>query len=41
MFLHPDRFKLGIRIMNSEDIMEIDSLEELQKIDSNYLKINN
>ena len=36
MFLHPDRFRLGIRIMNREDILEIDSFEELTKIDSHY-----
>lgn len=36
MFLHPDRFRLGIRIMNYEDILEIDSFEELTKIDSHY-----
>ena len=36
MFLHPDRFRLGIRIMNHEDILEIDSFEELTKIDSHY-----
>ena len=39
MFLHPDRFKLGIRIMNREDILEIDSLEELKLIDNSYLNI--
>lgn len=39
MFLHPDKFRLGIRVMDKGDILEIDSLEELQKIDSNYLKI--
>ncbi len=39
MFLHPDRFRLGIRIMNGEDILEIDSLEELKKIDTSYLNI--
>lgn len=39
MFLHPDRFKLGIRIMNREDILEIDSLEELKVIDTSYLNI--
>jgi CTP:phosphocholine cytidylyltransferase-like protein len=39
MFLHPDRFKLGIRIMNREDILEIDSLEELKLIDTSYLNI--
>ena len=39
MFLHPDRFKLGIRIINREDILEIDSLEELKLIDTSYLNI--
>ena len=39
MFLHKDAFRLGIRVMNKEDILEIDSLEELQQIDSSYLKI--
>ena len=38
MFLHPDRFKLGIRIMNDKDIIEIDSLHELAKIDPIYKK---
>lgn len=39
MFIHPDRFRLGIRIMNREDILEIDSLKELAEIDSEYKKI--
>ena len=39
MFLHNDAFRLGIRIMNKEDILEIDSLEELKKIDTSYLNI--
>ena len=39
MSLHMDDFKLGIRVMNKGDILEIDSLEELQQIDSNYLNI--
>lgn len=39
MFLHPDCFRLGIHAMNREDIREIDSLEELAEIDSNYLEI--
>ena len=39
MFLHPDRFRLGIRSMNREDILEIDSLEELKEIDTSYLNI--
>lgn len=38
MFLHPDRFRLGIRIMNREDILEIDSFEELAEIDPHYKK---
>ena len=36
MFCHFDDFKLGIREMKREDIVEIDSLEELINIDSNY-----
>ena len=36
MFLHQDRFNLGIRIMNREDILEIDSFEELAEIDPQY-----
>lgn len=39
IFLHPESFRLGIRKMNREDIREIDSLEELAEIDSNYLEI--
>lgn len=39
MFLHPDRFKLGIRIMNREDILEIDSIHELAEIDSKYKEL--
>ena len=39
MTLHTDKFQLGIRVMNTGDIQEIDSLEELKQIDSNYLDI--
>ncbi len=39
MFLHPDRFTLGIREMKKEDIVEIDSLAELANIDSSYKDI--
>lgn len=39
MFLHPYRFRLGIREMRREDIIEIDSLEELAEIDPNYVSI--
>lgn len=36
MFLHPDRFRLGITAMDREDILEIDSFEELINIDPEY-----
>lgn len=36
MFCHFEDFKLGIKEMRREDIVEIDSLEELINIDSNY-----
>ena len=36
MFLHPDEFELGIREMNEGDMTEIDSYEELIKIDPSY-----
>lgn len=39
MSLHMNEFQLGIRVMNTGDIHEIDSLEELKEIDSNYLNI--
>ena len=38
MFCHFEDFKLGIREMKREDIVEIDSLEELINIDSNYIE---
>lgn len=39
MFLHFDDFRLGIRVMDSKDLIEIDSLEELQNTDSKYRSI--
>ena len=36
MFIHFGDFRLGIRTMNRDDLIEIDSLEELQKTDSKY-----
>jgi CTP:phosphocholine cytidylyltransferase-like protein len=39
MFLHFDSFNLGINVMSKDDILEIDSLEELKMIDSSYLNI--
>ncbi len=38
MFCHPDDYTLGIRPMNTEDIIEIDNLSELIEIDSSYKK---
>ena len=37
MFLHPDMFELGIRIMEKQDLTEIDSFEELIAKDFQYL----
>ena len=36
MFCHPQEYTLGIRPMKEEDIVEIDSLEELIRADSSY-----
>ena len=36
MFVHFKEYRLGIREMKTEDIIEIDNLEELIKIDSSY-----
>lgn len=36
MFCHFDEYKLGIREMQKEDIIEIDDLDELVSIDSSY-----
>ena len=39
MFIHFNDFKLGIRVMQSGDMVEIDSLEELKIIDPKYLNM--
>lgn len=36
MFLHPDKFELGIRIMDKSDLTEIDSFDELIAKDFHY-----
>ena len=36
IFLHPDKFKLGIREINRGDIIEIDDFKDLVKIDNSY-----
>ena len=38
MFKHFDEFELGIFEMNSDDVIEIDSLDELIKLDSSYIQ---
>ena len=38
MFCYPQEYKLGIRPMNFEDIIEIDSIEDLVKMDATYSK---
>ena len=39
MFCHPEEYTLGIRPMRAEDIIEIDSLEELIAADPTYAGI--
>ena len=36
MFCHFEEYDLGIMPMNKEDIIEIDSFEELMKLDNSY-----
>jgi len=36
MFCHPEEFKLGVYKMEKEDIIELDSIDELKEIDSSY-----
>ncbi len=39
LFRYPELFALGIREMRREDVVEIDSLEELAAMDSSYLPL--
>src|SRR5699024_5183878 len=41
MFHHFDDYRLGVRKMEKEDIIEIDSLSELAEIDENYKVYSN
>lgn len=41
MFCYPKEYELGIRKMKFSDIIEIDSLEDLARMDSNYEKYLN
>ena len=38
IFCHPDDFKLGIRPMQANDIIEVDNLTELIALDASYKK---
>ncbi len=38
LFCYPNEYRLGIREMNTGDVVEIDSYEELVEIDSTYKK---
>lgn len=38
MFIYPDKYRLKIKAAKSEDIIEIDSIEELAEYDDNYKK---
>ena len=38
MFIYADKFNLSVHKINKEDIVEIDSIEELADIDSSYKK---
>lgn len=38
IFCYPDKYELGIRKINEDDLMEIDTLEELSMIDKSYAK---
>ena len=37
LFCHPEEYELGVREMNRDDVVEIDTLEELAAEDPNYL----
>lgn len=39
LFCHPDEYRLGIREMQPGAIIEVDSLEELVKLDPDYLPL--
>ena len=38
MFCYPDEYKLGIYPISKKDIVEIDNLQELAALDTNYKK---
>ena len=41
MFCHPEEYRLGIRKMHPDEIIEIDDLEELAAIDPQYRFVSN
>ena len=36
LFCHPEHYKLGVMPMQASDIIEIDGLDELVKVDPSY-----
>lgn len=40
MFCHPDKFKLAVYEMQKNDIIEIDSIDELKAVDKSYVNTN-
>ena len=40
LFCYPDEYDLGIMSMNKEDVIEVDSIDELKSIDTQYEEIN-
>ena len=40
MFCYPDEYQLGIWPMNGEDVIEVDSIEELAALDKRYQNIS-
>ena len=41
LFCYPNEYKLGIRKMNVDDIIELDSISELANVDKKYIKYLN
>lgn len=41
MFCYPEQYNLGIRKIKAEDIIEIDNIDELIKMDSTYRAVKN
>ena len=38
LFCYPEEYRLGVRPMNKDDIIEVDNFSELLALDSSYKK---